>query len=112
MQQGLDYAETLDIPSCFSSNGTSGFLFHDRTGNAAATETELKLSEFPSPAELWQRYCVWKGLAGDAVTTVETPYYDDGSGRIPRYYQVTAVSHTGEYWPCAHQRLTLSHQWP
>jgi type I restriction enzyme R subunit len=45
MQQGLDYAETLDIPFVFSSNG-NGFLFHDRTGNAATTETELTLADF------------------------------------------------------------------
>jgi len=106
MQQGLDYAETLDIPFVFSSNG-DGFLFHDRTGNAAATETELKLSAFPSPAELWQRYCAWKGLAGDAVTTVETPYYDDGSGRIPRYYQVTAVNRTIEAVARGQDRILL-----
>ncbi len=106
MQQGLDYAETLDIPFVFSSNG-DGFLFHDRTGNAAATETELKLSEFPSPAELWQRYCAWKGLAGEAVATVETPYYDDGSGRIPRYYQVTAVNRTVEAVARGQDRILL-----
>jgi len=106
MQQGLDYAETLDIPFVFSSNG-DGFLFHDRTGNAAATETELTLSEFPSPAELWRRYCAWKGLSGDAITTVETPYYDDGSGRIPRYYQVTAVNRTVEAVARGQDRILL-----
>jgi type I restriction enzyme R subunit len=106
MQQGLDYAEILDIPFVFSSNG-DGFLFHDRTGNAATMETELKLSEFPSPVELWQRYCAWKGLAGDAVTTVETPYYDDGSGRIPRYYQVTAVNRTVEAVVRGQDRILL-----
>ncbi len=31
IQQGLDYATTLDIPFVFSSNG-DGFVFHDRTG--------------------------------------------------------------------------------
>ena len=106
MQQGLDYAETLDIPFVFSSNG-DGFLFHDRTGNATATETELKLTEFPSPAELWQRYCAWKGLAGDAVATIETPYYDDGSGRTPRYYQVTAVNRTVEAVARGQDRILL-----
>lgn len=106
MQQGLDYAETLDIPFVFCSNG-DGFLFHDRTGNAAAMETELKLAEFPSPAELWQRYCAWKGLAGDAVATIETPYYDDGSGRIPRYYQVTAVNRTVEAVARGQDRILL-----
>ena len=35
MQQGLDYATTLDIPFVFSSNG-DGFVFHDRTGRSAA----------------------------------------------------------------------------
>jgi type I restriction enzyme, R subunit len=106
MQQALDYAETLDIPFVFASNG-SGFLFHDRTGKAATTETWLTLAEFPSPAELWTRYCAWKGLAGTAVTTIETPYYDDGSGRAPRYYQVTAVNRTVEAVARGQQRILL-----
>jgi len=33
MQQALDYAETLDVPFVFSSNGDA-FLMHDRTGLA------------------------------------------------------------------------------
>src|SRR6476469_3496493 len=45
MQQGLDYATTLDIPFVFSSNG-DGFLFHDRTGASSATETTLALNAF------------------------------------------------------------------
>ena len=61
MQQGLDYATTLDIPFVFSSNG-DGFVFHDRTGASAATETNLALDAFPSPADLWARYRAWKGL--------------------------------------------------
>lgn len=106
MQQALDYAETLDIPFVFSSNG-KGFLFHDRSGNAATTETALSLAEFPSPLELWQRYCAWKGLSGAAVATIETPYYDDGSGRAPRYYQVTAVNRTVEAVARGQQRILL-----
>lgn len=61
MQQALNYAETLGIPFVFSSNG-EGFLFHDRTGLAVQTEQELANNRFPSPAELWQRYCKWKGI--------------------------------------------------
>ena len=106
MQQALDYAETLDIPFVFSSNG-DGFLFHDRTGNAAKQESELTLAQFPSPAELWDRYCVWRGLAGQAIATAETPYYDDGSGRLPRYYQVTAVNRTVEAVARGQQRILL-----
>ena len=61
MQQGLDYAATLDIPFVFSSNG-DGFVFHDRTGASGAIETNLALDAFPSPADLWARYRAWKGL--------------------------------------------------
>src|SRR5271166_3901013 len=42
MQQGLDYAATLDIPFVFSSNG-DGFVFHDRTGQSATIESNLGL---------------------------------------------------------------------
>ncbi len=40
MQQALDYAETLDVPFAFSSNGDA-FLAHDRTGLASSVEQEL-----------------------------------------------------------------------
>ena len=46
MQQGLDYAETLNIPFVFSSNG-DGFVFHNRTGAGAERETTLGLDAFP-----------------------------------------------------------------
>jgi type I restriction enzyme R subunit len=42
MQQALDYADALDIPFVFSSNG-DGFLFHDRTGISTPT------SRLPNP---------------------------------------------------------------
>jgi type I restriction enzyme R subunit len=60
MQQALDYAATLNIPFVFSSNG-DGFVFHDGTGASASPEATLALDEYPSPAELWVRYCAWKG---------------------------------------------------
>jgi type I restriction enzyme R subunit len=96
MQQALDYAETLDVPFVFSSNGDA-FLMHDRTGLADKVEQELSLNSFPSPEELWARYCKWKGVdTPEAKNTVEMPYYDDGTGRAPRYYQVNAVNRTIE----------------
>ncbi|MDH6302373.1 type I restriction enzyme R subunit [Polynucleobacter sphagniphilus] len=96
MQQALDYAETLDVPFVFSSNGDA-FLMHDRTGLADKVEQELSLDAFPSPEELWARYCRWKGVdTPEAKNTVEMPYYDDGTGRAPRYYQVNAVNRTIE----------------
>lgn len=106
MQQALNYAETLDIPFVFSSNGKA-FLLHDRTGTSSKTETTLELTDFPSPADLWARYCTWKGLSGDAITTVETPYYDDGSGRTPRYYQANAINRAVEAVARGQQRILL-----
>src|ERR1019366_10062172 len=86
MQQALGYAETLNIPFVFSSNG-DGFVFHDRTGLGAEKEASLALDEFPSPGELWKRYCVWKGLTPDEEQVVVQDYLDGGSGKASRYYQ-------------------------
>ena len=91
IQQGLEYAETLDIPFVFSSNG-DGFVFHDRTGTSATKEANLALDGFPSPAALWDKYRAWKGLTPDAEAIVLQDYFDDGSGKAPRYYQVSAVN--------------------
>jgi type I restriction enzyme R subunit len=91
LQQGLDYAETLAIPFVFSSNG-DGFVFHDRTGLNATKEQNLSLDQFPSPDRLWQLYQTWKGLDAPAAELVLQDYYEDGSGKAPRYYQVNAVN--------------------
>ena len=91
MQQGLDYAETLQIPFVFSSNG-DGFVFHDRTGASAETETTIGLDAFPSPDDLWARYRAWKGLTPESETVVLQDYFDDGGGKAPRYYQVNAIN--------------------
>jgi type I restriction enzyme R subunit len=55
LQQALEYAETLQLPFVFSSNG-DGFVFHDRTETSGAIERNLTLTEFPSPPALWTRY--------------------------------------------------------
>ena len=80
MQQGLDYAETLNIPFVFSSNG-DGFVFHDRTGASAERETTLGLDAFPPPDDLWARYRAWKGLTPEAESIVLQDYFDDGGAR-------------------------------
>ena len=91
MQQALDYATTLDIPFVFSSNG-QGFVLHDRTGTSVQLETTLALHAFPSPTELWRSYLAWKGLTPAQEKVVAQAYFDDGSGKEPRYYQRNAVN--------------------
>jgi type I restriction enzyme R subunit len=106
MQQGLEYAETLDIPFVFASNG-DGFVFHDRTGTLPQKETTLDNDSFPSPADLWARFRSWKGLTPEAEEIVLQDYFDDGSGKAPRYYQVNAINATIEAIAKGRDRLLL-----
>ena len=94
MQQALGYAEALDVPFVFSSNGDA-FLFHDRTGQSDSIEKQIGLDEFPSPDELWRRYRTWKGLDEESDKLVRQPYYSD-PGKVPRYYQRVAVQRAVE----------------
>ncbi|MBD2033633.1 DEAD/DEAH box helicase family protein [Leptolyngbya sp. FACHB-321] len=106
MQQALTYAEIMGIPFVYSSNGDA-FLEHDRTGNAAQTERELALNEFPSPEQLWQRYCAWKGIEPGIEPIVAQEYYFDGSGKEPRYYQLNAINRTIEAIAKGQNRILL-----
>ncbi|SNY97601.1 EcoAI/FtnUII family type I restriction enzme subunit R [Halomonas sp. hl-4] len=106
MQQALAYSDALDVPFVFSSNG-DGFLFHDRTGLSEQTETTLTMAEFPSPETLWERYCQYKGIQPNARPIIEQPYYDDGSGRTPRYYQRIAINRTVEAVARGQNRILL-----
>lgn len=96
IQQGIDYAETLDIPFVFSSNGNA-FLFHDKTIDLGKKEIELPLNKFPSPQELWNKYKKYKQIEDSEVETVYTQnYHTDASGKEPRYYQRIAINRTVE----------------
>jgi type I restriction enzyme, R subunit len=106
MQQALEYAEILNIPFVFSSNG-DGFVFHDRTGANAEREANLALNAFPSPKDLWARYRAWKGLTPEAEQIVLQDYFDDGSGKAPRYYQTSAVNATIEAIAKGRDRILL-----
>lgn len=93
IQQALDYARLLDVPFVFASNG-DGFIFHDKTNSTGIIESEITLAEFPTPEQLWQKFCEWKGYTQAQLPIVTQDYYDDGSGKAPRYYQLQAVNKT------------------
>ena len=58
MQQAIEYARILDVPFAYCSNG-DGFIEHDMiSGN----ERKLMLEEFPTPAELWEKYKFYKDI--------------------------------------------------
>lgn len=95
MQQALEYADILDLPFAYSSNG-DGFLEHDRTAASGAVEREIPLDQFPSPEELLARYSKAKGYTAAQQKVATQDYYDDGLGKAPRYYQLIAINRTTE----------------
>ncbi|WP_353572405.1 EcoAI/FtnUII family type I restriction enzme subunit R [Candidatus Albibeggiatoa sp. nov. BB20] len=115
MQQALGYAEILNVPSAYSSNG-DGFAEHNKTAtdnqNKTATdnqdiETEFDLTDFPSPNELWQRYQQFHGIEAEQHALISQPYYDDGSSKQPRYYQSIAINQVIERIAQGQKRLLL-----
>jgi type I restriction enzyme R subunit len=106
MQQALEYSEILNIPFIFTSNG-DGFVFHDKTQALGDVETNLALHDFPSPEALWLAYREWKGISIEAEEVVLQDYFDDGSGRQPRYYQRNAVNASVEAITKGQDRILL-----
>lgn len=94
LQQAIEYAQKMDVPFAYSSNG-DGFSEHDfLTGK----ERNFGLDEFPSPEELIARYKQGKN-GGNALTPQQEivsaqPYYTSQTTHSPRYYQRNAVNRT------------------
>jgi len=90
IQQALDYAEILDAPFAYSTNG-DGFLEHDfLTGQ----QRDLSINQLPSPEELYNRYKQHKNIVDEAEKIIQTPYYQGSSKKSPRYYQQVAINRT------------------
>lgn len=107
MQQALGYAEILEVPSAFSSNGDA-FASHNKVPkDGEDIETEHAMEAFPSPAELWQRYKKFRGIADANESLVLQPYHLDPSGKEPRYYQVEAINRTIEAVANKQKRILL-----
>jgi type I restriction enzyme R subunit len=107
MQQALDYADILDIPCVFSSNG-DGFFFHDKTNADGEIESELTLEQFPTPEELWEKYKQYKGIKTKLVEAAASQdYFSDNTGRSPRYYQQIAINRAVEAVAKEQKRIIL-----
>ncbi|MBS5153096.1 EcoAI/FtnUII family type I restriction enzme subunit R [Veillonella parvula] len=107
LQQAMQYAEMLDVPFAYSSNG-DGFYEHDYlTGK----ERELSLEEFPSEEELLIRFTAdsndGKGLSDDVRKIINQPYYSSQNTYPPRYYQRVAINRAVEEIAQGKDRLLL-----
>lgn len=103
LQQAMAYAQMLDVPFAYSSNG-DGFAEHDfLTGR----EREIRLDEFPTEQELIARYKRESGLTSRQEAILEQPYYTSQNTHPPRYYQRIAINRTVDAIARGQQRLLL-----
>jgi len=107
MQQALGYAEIMQVPGAFSSNGDA-FASHNKLPvDGEDIETQFPLENFPSPEELWNRYKKYHGIKEEDEKLVLQPYYEDSSTKDPRYYQVDAINRSVEAVARGQKRILL-----
>lgn len=107
LQQAMTYAQMLDVPFAYSSNG-DGFMEHDFiTGQ----EREIELDKFPTSDELVKRWeCganAGAGLSENEKKIIAQPYYSSQNTYDPRYYQRNAINRTVEAIAKGQERLLL-----
>jgi type I restriction enzyme R subunit len=84
LQQAKDYAEMLGLKFAFATNGQGIIEFDFTTG------IEREITEYPTPAVLWERYRAAASLSDEQAAPVLTPY-NVQAGKRPRYYQDIAI---------------------
>lgn len=107
LQQAMTYAEMLDVPFAYSSNGDGFFEHNFLTGK----ERELSMDEFPTEEELISRYKAesnhGEGLSSQEEKIIVQPYFSSMNSYPPRYYQRVAVNRTVEQIASGKDRLLL-----
>lgn len=94
LQQAKEYAQMMDVPFAFSSNG-QGFQEYDfLTG----IERSFPMDEFPSKEELYARFMAecneGKGLSEEELEVINQPFCTGQDIFPPRYYQRNAINRT------------------
>lgn len=89
VQQAMEYAKRLDTPFAFASNGHDLIEIDMITG----VQRRLKLEDFPSRADLWQRFLEESGLPEQYAQVYLYPY-NMSDGKTPRYYQRAIINKT------------------
>ena len=103
LQQAMTYAQMLDLPFAYSSNG-DGFAEHDfLTGK----ERQFALDEFPTEVELIARFKQESGMTPAQEAVIEQPYYSSQNTYPPRYYQRIAINRTVDAIARGQNRLLL-----
>lgn len=106
MQQALEYAEALDIPFVYSSNGDA-FLEHTLLPGSNLVEREVAIDQFPSPQELVERYQSLRGITSEVGTILDQEYFQEIGGKEPRYFQRVAINRAVEAIAKGQKRILL-----
>lgn len=101
LAQAINYAEILDIPFAYASNGKEFVEYDFFTGKTKS----FKPSEFPTPEVLFERYWQGRGLKEEQAKLLKTPYYLEE--KEPRYYQINAINKTFEAIMQGQKRILL-----
>lgn len=104
IDQAIAYAKMLDVPFAYASAGECFLEFEIPTGK----QRSLPLDRFPSPAELWRRWCTLHDITDEDSRTLDRAlYYTSAEGHTPRYYQMQAINRTIDAIVGRHRRRAL-----
>ena len=102
LQQAKAYAEMLGLKFAYATNGHEIIEFDYLTG------IERACSDYPTPAQLWERYRAVSGLASQKVADQLLTPFNHTVGKGERYYQQIAVNRTVEAILKGQKRLLLT----
>ena len=89
LDQAITYARMLDVPFAYASDGDKFVEYNLKTGQ----QRTIPLTAFPTPADLWRRWCQAREVSPENETRLnDALYYTSMDGKVPRYYQMTAIN--------------------
>lgn len=94
LQQAKEYAQMMDVPFAFSSNGMGYQEYDFLTGK----ERNFSMDQFPTKEELYARFISESnggaGLSDNQMKVIDQPFCTGQDIFPPRYYQRNAVNRT------------------
>jgi type I restriction enzyme R subunit len=102
VQQAKQYAEMLGLKFTYATNGQEIIEFDYTSG------LERSVVDYPTPAELWQRYRNASGLKDDTTASRLLTPYNHGVGKGERYYQQIAINRSVEAILKGQRRLLVT----
>lgn len=107
LQQAKEYAQMMDVPFAFSSNGLGYQEYDFLTGK----ERYFSMDQFPTKEELYARFISESnggaGLSDNQMKVIDQPFCTGQDIFPPRYYQRNAVNRTVNSVAQGKKRLLL-----